>query len=38
MIQETMEDSDYYNVTVNFVVKRNSKFASDQKTAPVQAV
>lgn len=38
-IQASMEDgnSDYYNVTVNFIVKRSSQFATDAGSAPTPA-
>ena len=35
-----IDDADYYNVTVNMVVKRKSKYATEQdqkKSAPAQA-
>ena len=35
-LQSSMDDSDYYNVTVNFIVKRNSKYSEEK--AHAQAV
>lgn len=33
-----MEDSDYYNVTVNLIVKRDSEFSVKQKNKESQMV
>lgn len=36
-VQASIENPDFYNVTVNFIVQRNSEFSTGKKTTPVAA-